>query len=178
MLNLIKEPIKGYENIYWIDTQGNIYNARKQLKTYFTNTGYECIKLVKDGVRKSPTIHRLVALQFIPNPDNKAEVNHIDGDKSNNHVSNLEWSTSSENKKHALQTGLKVYNNPSQGLRIGNSSKFHNVTYDKSRSKWKACVRHNNQNYGQKRFDTEEEAARHVDATIDLHGLDRPKNFN
>lgn len=178
MLNLIKVPVKGFEDLYWVDNQGNVYNSRKKLKTYFTGTGYECLKFTKDGVRSSHTVHRLVAENFIPNPSNKAEVNHIDGDKSNNKVSNLEWNTSSENKQHALSTGLKVYNKPTVGLRLGKSSKYHNVTYDKARGKWKSSVRQDNAIYAQKRFNTEEEAARHVDATIDLYNLDRPKNFN
>ena len=178
MLNLIKEPIQGYEDIYWVDNLGNVYNARKRLKTFFTKSGYECLKLSKDGVRTHPTVHRLVAETFIPNPLNKSEVNHKDGDKSNNKVSNLEWVTSSENKIHARNTGLKIYNNPTKGLKIGKGSQYRNVSYDKSRNKWIACVRHNNKSYGQKRFNTEVEAAKHVDATIDLHGLDRPKNFN
>lgn len=177
MLNTIKKPIEGYENLYWIDNQGNVYNSRKQLKTYFTRTGYECLKLTKDGVRTHPTVHRLVAKAFIPNPLNKSEINHIDGDKSNNKVSNLEWVTSSENKIHARDTGLKVYNNPSLGLKIGKGSQYRNVTYDKSRNKWIASIRHNKVNLGQKRFNSEIEAAKHVDYLIDLHGLDRPKNF-
>lgn len=178
MLNLIKEPIQGYEDIYWVDNLGNVYNARKRLKTYFTREGYECLKLTKDGVRSSPTVHRLVATTFIPNPDNKEEINHIDGDKSNNRVDNLEWCTSSENKRHALDTGLKIYNKPTTGLKMGKGSRYHNVSYDKSRNKWMANIRVDNKSYGQKRFNTEEEAARHVDATIDLYKLDRPKNFN
>ena len=52
-------------------------------------------------------IHRLVAENFIPNPENKKEVNHIDGNKHNNHVSNLEWVTTSENRLHAFRTGLQ-----------------------------------------------------------------------
>lgn len=177
MLNTIKKPIEGYENLYWVDNQGNVYNARKKLKTYFTRTGYECLKLTKDGVRTHPSVHRLVAEAFIPNPHNKSEVNHIDGDKSNNRVSNLEWVTSSENKIHARDTGLKVYNNPSLGLKIGKGSQYRNVTYDKSRNKWIASIRHNKVNLGQKRFDSEIEAAKYVDYLIDLHDLDRPKNF-
>ena len=102
MLNSIKKPIQGYEGIYWIDNLGNIYNSRKQLKTYFTKTNYECIKLVKDGIRHNHSIHRLVAETFIPNPYNKSEVNHIDGNKSNNHYSNLEWVTAKENTEHSL----------------------------------------------------------------------------
>ncbi|MBR1646990.1 MAG: HNH endonuclease [Selenomonadaceae bacterium] len=58
--------------------------------------------------RKSLPVHRLVALAFILNPLNKPEVNHIDGNPQNNHVSNLEWATRSENEQHAFDTGLQV----------------------------------------------------------------------
>ena len=62
--------------------------------------------LSKQGKVKTITVHRLVAQAFIPNPDSKPEVNHIDGDKKNNNMSNLEWCTSSENVQHAVDTGL------------------------------------------------------------------------
>ena len=58
--------------------------------------------------KKFVTIHRLVALTFLPNPDNKRTVNHKDGNKLNNHVSNLEWATYQENNKHAISTGLRT----------------------------------------------------------------------
>lgn len=57
--------------------------------------------------RKSQYVHRLVAIHFIPNPENKKCVNHIDGNKLNNHIGNLEWATHSENNSHAIRTGLK-----------------------------------------------------------------------
>lgn len=175
MLN-IKQIIR-FEGIYSISDCGKVFNQTKQLKTYFTRTGYECVKLTdRDGKKSHKTIHRLVAEHFIPNPLQKSEVNHIDGNKANNCISNLEWVTSSENKRHALQTGLKVYNNPTSGKKLGKTSKYHNVGWDKSRKRWYAAIRHQGVNIATKRFKTEQEAALYVNYLIDLHGLDRPKN--
>ncbi len=171
-------PVKGFENLYQISNLGRVTNSRKILKTYQINNGYECLKLVKDGVRYSYLLHRLVAEHFIPNQFNKPEVNHIDGNKSNNKVSNLEWNTVSENRLHALKTGLKVYNEPSKGIKIGKGSKYFNVTWDKARNKWVGSVRHESKTHFQKRFESEEDAARHVNWIIDTLGLtDRPKNI-
>lgn len=68
--------------------------------------GYPVVNLYRDGNGSTKSIHRLVAQAFVPNPDNKPDVNHKDGDKHNNSVDNLEWVTKSENMKHAYQTGL------------------------------------------------------------------------
>lgn len=68
--------------------------------------GYLAVNLYKDGKESCRTIHRLVAEAFIPNPECKPDVNHIDGVKHNNFVENLEWATKSENMLHAYQTGL------------------------------------------------------------------------
>lgn len=65
--------------------------------------GYPCVNINN----KKVNVHRLVALNFIANPHNKATVNHKDGDKTNNHISNLEWATYAENNQHAWDTGLK-----------------------------------------------------------------------
>lgn len=75
-------------------------------KPHLTKNGYLFVDLYKDGKLKEFRVARLVATLFIPNPENKLEVNHIDGIKFNNHVSNLEWATSSENSKHAFVSGL------------------------------------------------------------------------
>ena len=68
--------------------------------------GYLHVMLYKDGKEKNFYVHRLVARAFIPNSDNKPQINHIDGNKFNNFVGNLEWATQSENQQHALDTGL------------------------------------------------------------------------
>lgn len=68
--------------------------------------GYLTVDLYNNGIRKTERVHRLVAKEFIPNPNNKPEVNHIDGNKKNNHYSNLEWVTTKENCKHSWDSGL------------------------------------------------------------------------
>lgn len=94
--------------MYEISEYGDIHNTFtgapiKQSQ----NQGYMCVSLQINGKAHRRRVHRLVALAFIPNPDGKSEVNHIDGNKTNNHVSNLEWCTPSENLIHAYKTGLR-----------------------------------------------------------------------
>lgn len=96
------EPLKEYSN-YLIHRNGRIYNSRRKLfMKPRIDKGYASI-IIND---KNVAIHRLVATQFIPNPENKEIVNHKDGDKLNNCVENLEWVTRSENNLHAYKTGL------------------------------------------------------------------------
>lgn len=112
--------VAGYEGVYAVDTNGKIFSYPKLslrgrhylsfrcLKTKITRCGYEQVSLRLNNKNKFLYIHRLVALAFVPNPQNKSCVNHIDGNKQNNHVSNLEWCTASENQKHAYKIGLKL----------------------------------------------------------------------
>lgn len=85
---------------------GDKKNKEKIIKPSITNGNYYRLNLKKTNNTKSFSIHRLVALHFIPNPENKPQVNHKDGDKLNNNYTNLEWVTSKENIKHAILNGL------------------------------------------------------------------------
>jgi hypothetical protein len=102
------KEIKGFEDIYEISNFGNVKRVKTQmlLKPRKHTNNYLRVCLCKDGTRKDFFIHRLVATAFIDNALNKMDVNHIDGNKTNNNVINLEWATRSENQKHAFATGL------------------------------------------------------------------------
>lgn len=148
------------------------------MKTYKINSGYLAAKLVKDGIRTSVLIHRLVAQHFLKPVPGATEVNHKNHEKIDNSVDNLEWMTSSENKQHSKEEGWTRYNEPSKGIKLGTSSQYHNVLWDRSRAKWVGVVRHQKKNHFPKRFDTEEAAAKHVNWILDTLGLDdRPRNL-
>ena len=101
------KDVVGYEELFAITEDGRIWSKRsnKFLKLNLTN-GYLAHTTKVLGKAVALTAHRLVANAYIPNPDNKPQVNHKDGNKQNNHVSNLEWCTAKENVQHAYDTGL------------------------------------------------------------------------
>ena len=114
--------IKDYEGLYEINDQGVIrsrdrtvegrdgnkytYKGKVLAQTINKLTGYSMVSLWKGNKGSSFTVHRLLAQAFIPNPDSKEYINHIDGNKLNNALTNLEWCTPSENSKHAYAVGL------------------------------------------------------------------------
>lgn len=102
------KEIKDYEGLYSVTKHGEIYSHRsgKILKKHSNGYGYLIVALYKDKKRKSSYVHRLVAKCFVSNDDNKKCVNHINGDRTDNRVSNLEWVTQKENIHHAYKTGL------------------------------------------------------------------------
>ena len=99
---IIWKDIPGYEGLYKVSNTGEIYSMRenKNLSLSKDRYGYVQIILYKNGESKTYKVHRLVALAFIPNPDKKPSINHLDGNPRNNRVENLEWCTASENQQH------------------------------------------------------------------------------
>lgn len=103
----IWKDIKGYEGLYQVSNLGNIKSfefrnnrgifKREKILYKSTRSGYYTVNLCKNTIRKSKQVHRLVAEAFIPNPLNKKIVNHIDFDRKNNKVENLEWCSQKEN---------------------------------------------------------------------------------
>ena len=94
------KPVKGYESLYEVSNTGkvrSIYRYKRVLKPMISNSGYERVDLFKNKCRKQFSVHRLVAIAFIDNPDGKEIVNHKDENKRNNNAENLEWVTHIEN---------------------------------------------------------------------------------
>lgn len=120
----IWKDIKGYEGLYQISNLGNVkkiknkkYNINKKeveekdinkcISIGTHKLGYKYVKLTdKNGIRKNLFLHRIIAEEFIENPNNFNIINHKDGDKSNNDINNLEWTTQKDNVNHAWKNGL------------------------------------------------------------------------
>ena len=113
----IWKDIKNYEDLYQVSSFGNVKSLKRDITLSPTKNrrGYIIVSLSADNTKRTFSVHRLVAQAFIDNPENKPQVNHIDGDKTNNCAYNLEWATNSENQKHAFSNGLQTNignNNP------------------------------------------------------------------
>lgn len=118
MVNEQWSDIKGYEGYYRISNTGKIYSIKSNimLKQSNSNKGYHSVKLQRNGIKKTYRVHRLVAMTFIPNPTGLLEVNHIDEDKSNNLVTNLEWMSHTDNVNHGTRNSRA-----SDSLKIANA---------------------------------------------------------
>lgn len=123
-----------YEGLYQVSTKGNLKSFRKNktgilLRKFKTKKGYYLVYLSKSPkIKYSTSIHRLVAKAFIPNPENKPEVNHKKL-KSNNSLSNLEWATGKENIQHAIKNGFRTAN-----INLKNNTMFTNEDIFKIRN--------------------------------------------
>lgn len=114
-------PVIGYEGYYEISKAGKVRGVKRlvviptglrtiysrELAARINTDGYVEVRLSKEGKTKTNFLHKLLANTFIPNPNNKAEVNHINGIKTDNGIENLEWVSHSENMIHAYKLGLK-----------------------------------------------------------------------
>ena len=113
---IIEKEIEGFEN-YIICTDGTVHNKKgHNISRWKDNVGYLQVKLSKEGKWYYKRVHRLVAEAFIPNPHNLKQVNHIDGDKTNNEVSNLEWIDNKNNTQHGYDNNL--YHSKHRNIKI------------------------------------------------------------
>lgn len=123
MSNVEWKPVVGFESAYEVSSTGEIRTiarkvkcrggkyriiASKVLSPHIGQDGYLHVMLSNQGKSKLVSVHRVVATAFIPNPENKPQVNHRDGNKTNPCVNNLEWVTRSENAQHAIRNNLWI----------------------------------------------------------------------
>jgi hypothetical protein len=177
----VAKDIPGYSGLYAITTHARIWgypreivgcgNRKRWVQPGAWQTpqnagfGYLQLGLTKDGVRRRRCVHKLVAEVFLPNPRGLSEVNHRDGDKHNNVLSNLEWCTRRENIQHARREGL---------LRAQNS-RYHGVSWNSGKNSWISLVA------GQKpvtigSHETAVEAAAVYNLYVRANGIDAPLN--
>lgn len=116
-MNIQWKDIVGYEGLYRISSSGEVmsmprkgaFSEPRLLKKKLDTHGYYVVDLFKNGAGKRMKVHRLVALAFIPNPENKATVNHKDGNTINNSIDNLEWASQLENNLHCINVLKKRF---------------------------------------------------------------------
>ena len=182
VLNLIEiwKDVIDFEGYYEVSSLGRVRNTRSseiKAQNVQTNGKYLQVSLWKLNKEKRSLVHRLVAKAFIPNPLNKPQVNHLDKNDQNNVVTNLEWTTCSENHKHAFANGRKGTKSR-LGEKISQTSPYRYVYWDALRNIWKASLKIDGKTNNIGRFSTDLDAAVAADKFIDNLGLNRKKNFN
>ena len=142
--------VRGYEGLYQVSNFGRVksfyHNTPKIIYQSLHSMGYWRVCLVKNGKRKDVSVHRLVAQAFLPNPDNKPQVDHLNGDKRDNRVENLEWVTRKENIQRAIQMGLIKTGADSSCTKLTHEARKYihenpdNLTRKQMAEKFKVCV--------------------------------------
>lgn len=141
--------IIGYEDLYKINEYGDIINSNGCIKKpYISNKGYKIIDLYKNGQSKKYLVHRLVAIHFVPNPNNEKIVLHLDNIKTNTYYKNLKWGSYSENNAQAIRDGLhsvptpdnrkyyQIYNNDNKFICYGVNQIINTIGFGTD-----ACIR-------------------------------------
>lgn len=131
-MNEIWKTIEGTNNHYEVSNLGNVRYDGELISTEIESTGYVKVRISLIFGTRWFSLHRVVAAYFCENPENKSQVNHIDGNKENNAASNLEWVTSDENQHHriyVLKKDCKGENNPMYGVSGENSPVFKGYIY-------------------------------------------------
>ena len=148
------EALKDYEGLYLINKEGEIYSikSKKILKPKINTHNYYTIKLCKNGIKKIYKLHRLLAIQYIPNPEGKPVIDHIDRNRENNSLDNLRWATHSEN---AINKTLKGCIQEETRTNKNGDYISYRVEITKNRVKYR------------KRFRTREEAEEHLKEKIE-----------
>jgi len=145
----IWRKIDGYNGKYEVSTKGNVRSSKqkitKLLKPAKQNQGYYFVSLYNKSIGKCFLVHRLVAMTFLPNLKNHTSVNHVDGDITNNKLSNLEWVSHLENMCHSVKNKIKT-------------SIYTGVSYDIKRKKYMAFIRYNGKGHNLGRYVNEIDA--------------------
>ena len=145
------KDIPGYEELYAIEEDGRVWSYRnnKYLKPLVGKIGYLIVSLSKNNSYTKCYIHRLLGLVYIPNPDNKPLIDHINRNKLDNRIENLRWVTQAENRHNST-------------INRNNTSGYSNITIDKSRNSYVFYIRRNDYRFS-KYFKTLEEAVAYRD---------------
>ena len=140
------------------------HKGKSHIKPYVSRAGYSCVNLYKNSKLFKFQVHRLIAIYFIPNPLNKPDINHKNGNKQDNSIDNLEWVTHQENCQHAWDEGLQSNRAANASIKRKNSSSMYvGVSWSESRQRWCTYIGVGKKSIGLGRYKSELDAAKAYD---------------